>query len=104
MSHDGAPSDGSVLRLSVGRANPNGYDWEVVISAADYSKSRKLLYRAQGNLASLDQPPDEFLIEVHDEKRPVWTPMPLDHRNDVRTLISSLVLAAASVVKDAGHA
>ena len=25
MSHDGAPSDGSVLKLSVGRANPNGY-------------------------------------------------------------------------------
>lgn len=101
---NGKQYDGPVLNCCVNKAPDGTYAWEVALSAADHSGTRKLGYKAPGTLKSLDSPPGDFEISVHDEARPVWTPMPLSHRADIRKSIESLLAGVVATLKAGKHA
>jgi transcriptional regulator with XRE-family HTH domain len=90
--------DGPLLSVRVTPADSGGagWRWEVEMSAADHSGTKKLGYRANGALAELGT---DFIIEVHDSDRPVWTGMPASHRQDIRKVITCLVESAAAALK-----
>lgn len=100
---DGKQYDGPVLKCCVTKAPDGTYAWEVALSAADHSGTRKLGYKAEGTLTDLASVPGTFEISVHDEDRPVWTPMPLSHRADIRKSIESLLAGAAATLKACKH-
>lgn len=95
--------DGPALKCCVTKAPDGTYAWEVALSAADYSGTRKLGYKAGGTLTDLASPPGTFEISVHDEDRAVWTPMPLSHRADIRKSIELLLKGAVATLKASKH-
>jgi hypothetical protein len=101
MNNESKQYDGPLLYVSVDSValGEHKYKWEVRMTAVNHGGTKKLGYRAEGLLNSLEQGPEEFPLLVHDENRPVWTTMPSSHRKDVRAAIKSLVASAIAVIK-----
>lgn len=88
--------NGMPLELKI-EANEHGdYIWSVTFSSSDFKKETRLGYSASGSLSAFSNGEHDFLIKVRDEDREVWTEMPLDHRDDIRNGIISLLSGATA--------
>ena len=79
------------------------YQWQVTMRAADATGERKLGYRASGSFDGLNKLIFESGPEVHDESRPVWTPMNAKDRPDIRKRMQDLVLLANAKMRARGQ-
>jgi len=99
--------DGPTLHVVVTRAETSGssteYRWQVTMRAVDATGERKLGYRASGSLDDFDNLIFESGPEVHDEYRPVWTPMNAADRPDIRKRMHDLALLATARMKADGQ-
>ena len=94
---------GPVLSLVVSRGQDNSLTWEVEIEADDATGVRRLGYRANGMSLVADANSGAFVVYVQDDLRVVWTPLPAEHRKDIRKAICAILLNASGSVAELGN-
>lgn len=101
---DGDSYGGPALHVVMTRVNgsTSEYEWHVTMRTSDASGTRKLGYRASGNLNDLNNLTFECGPQVHDECREVWTTMNDTDRPDIRERMRSLAFTARDKLKASG--
>ncbi|MEO8757265.1 MAG: hypothetical protein ABI398_05885 [Devosia sp.] len=91
--------DSPALELTITGNHGGGLSWKVRMQAVDAKRTRLLDYRAKGDGLISDLSPPIFDIEVRDDGKSVWTPMPKSHRTEVREAIVALLSNALASMK-----
>ena len=90
--HDGyqGPKLEIVVNLIEDTSSSQQYQWRIQMLAPDAQRTRMLGYKASGWFKDSYIEPSDAVIFVHDEDRPVWTPLPNNHRPDIRMAVNRL--------------
>ena len=99
MTDDVVTYDNPALQVTITGNRGGGLSWKVRMQAIDATGSRLLDYRSSGNSLVDDLSPPDFDIEVRDDGKSVWTPMPVSHRKEVREAIVALLSNALASMK-----
>jgi hypothetical protein len=95
--------DGPALSIVINKSDSASFSWEIQMLMANHKKTTFLGYRASGVQNGLNATLGLFDIDVHDENREVWTPMPKDQRPDIRSIFENLLTEAFANLRKGLH-